>query len=84
MRSRRAKMLLSYTPLHWMSKNDLLPRGWPLRVAASAPRPMQDEINSSVNDHVRTDISKGQDDPVDDDLDDVDVDVDDRSVEHEE
>jgi len=85
MRSRRAKMLLSYTPLHWMSKNDLLPRGWPLRLAASAPKPMQDEINRSVSDHVRTDTSKGQDDPVDDVLDeDDDVDVDDSSVEHEE
>lgn len=80
-------MLLSYTPLHWMSKNDLLPRGWPLRVAASAPRPIQDEISIIVNDHVRTDTRNGQDDPVDDDLDDDDgddIDVDESSVEHEE
>lgn len=46
---------------------------------------MQDEINSSVNDHVRTDTSKGQDDPAGDDLDDDDdIDVDDSSVEHQE
>jgi len=79
-------MLLSYTPLHWMSKNDLLPKGWPLRVAASAPRPIQDEISMTVNDHVRTDTRNGQDDPMGDDLDDDegnDVNVD-ESVEHEE
>lgn len=66
-----------------MSKNDLLPKGWPLRVAASAPRPMQDEISRNVSDHVRTDSRNGQ--VVDDDLDDDDgVDVDESSVEHEE
>ena len=43
---------------------------------------MQDEINSNVSDHVRTDINNGQDDLADDDLDDDDVDV--SSVEHEE
>lgn len=64
-----------------MSKNDLLPKGWPLRVAASAPRPMQDEISRNVSDHVRTDSRNGQ--VVDDDLDDG-VDVDESSVEHEE
>lgn len=66
-----------------MSKNDLLPSGWPLRVAASAPSPMQDEISRNVSDHVRTDSKNGQ--VVDDDLDDDDcVDVDESSVEHEE
>lgn len=66
-----------------MSKKDLLPSGWPLRVAASAPRPMQDEISRNVNDHVRTDSRNGQ--VVDDDLDDDDgVDVDESDVEHEE
>lgn len=44
---------------------------------------MQDEINSNVSDHVRMDISNGQDDLADDDLDDDD-DVDVSSVEHEE
>lgn len=67
-----------------MSKNDLLPKGWPLRVAASAPRPMQDEISRNVSDHVRTDSRNGQQ-VVDDDLDDDDgVDVDESNVEHEE
>ena len=49
---------------------------------------MQDEINNNVSDHVRTDISNGQDDLADDDLDDDDDDddgdVDVSSVEHEE
>jgi len=63
-------------------------------VAASAPKPMQDEISRSINDHVRTDIRSEQDDLDDDEDgddddddgvdDDDDVDVDVGNVEHEE
>lgn len=81
-------MLLSYTPLHWMSKNDLLLRGCPLIVRASVI-PIQDEISRNVSDHVRTDSRIGQDN-TEDDLDDNDDDdggdddVDEDSVEYDE
>jgi len=66
-----------------------------LRVAASAPKPMQDEISRNISDHVRTDIRSEQDDlddddDDDDDVDDEDVDDDDNvdvdvdNIEHEE
>lgn len=88
-------MLLSYTPLHWMSKKDLLLRGWPLRVRASV-RLMQDDISRNVSDHVKTDSRIGEGDADLDDEDDAgdgdddvaddsgDSDVDDGSVECEE
>lgn len=80
-------MLLSYTPLHWMSKKDLLLSGWPLRVRASV-RLMQDEISRNVSDHVRTDSRIGEvdadlddsEDDVGDDVDDAEGDDDDNDV----
>lgn len=66
-------MLLSYTPLHWMSKKDLLLSGWPSRVRASV-RFTQDEISRNISDHVNTDSRIGEDD-AESDLDDKEYDV---------